>query len=348
MLIVVIFLMTALAISALAITASIKEQIQRDHEDEMIHRGVQYARAIKRYYKKFGRYPATLEALEDTNHVRFLRQRYKDPLTKDGKWLLVRYGQIQMGSMQGGGGLNVSGQPGLPNVPGVTGMLQGQSPTGQSSFGQSSFGQNSSFGNSSFGNSSFGQNSSGQGSIFGGGNSAQPQQTTTLGDTGVNTTANSGTAGTGTTGDTGTTGTPGTGTPGQNLGQNANGLVGTGVMGGGAIIGVASASKEQSLRIVAEKNHYNEWYFVYDPTLDRGGLIKGPYDPKKALGQFAGGMTGGQQIGTPAGQAGNGSAFGNSSFGNSSFGNSGNSFGNSGFGQQQQPQQPSQPQTSPQ
>jgi hypothetical protein len=90
---------------------------------------------------------------------------------------------------------------------------------------------------------------------------------------------------------------------------------------------------------------------VYDPTFDRGGLINGPYDPKKAVGQFAGGQQGSQGIGTPAGQTGNGSSFGNnssfgnsgSSFGNSSFGNSGSSFGNSGgFGQQpQQPQQPS-------
>src|ERR1700744_1079687 len=92
MLIIVIFLTTALVISAFAMTANITEQIKRDREEEMIHRGVQYTRAIKRYYKTFGSYPATLEALENTNHVRFLRQRYKDPLTPDGKWVLIRYG----------------------------------------------------------------------------------------------------------------------------------------------------------------------------------------------------------------------------------------------------------------
>src|SRR5581483_906638 len=146
MMIVVIFLMTALAIGALAITASIKEQIKRDHEEEMIHRGVQYARAIKRYYKKFGRYPATIEALEDTNHIRFLRKRYKDPLTKDGKWTLVRYGQVQMGGLQAGGTFGAGGQPGLPTVPGVTNMLQGQNPGGSTFGGTSSFGQQSSFG----------------------------------------------------------------------------------------------------------------------------------------------------------------------------------------------------------
>lgn len=355
MMIVVIFLMTALAIGALAITASIKEQIKRDHEEEMIHRGVQYARAIKRYYKKFGRYPATIEALEDTNHMRFLRKRYKDPLTKDGKWLLVRYGQVQMGGLQAGGAFGAGGGPGLPNVPGVTNMLQGQNPGGNTFGGQSSFGQNSSFGQSSFGqNSPSGQSGFGQNtptSTFGSTNTL-PQQTGTTGDSGTvgGTTVTTGTNGT--TGDSSTSsgstfGASTTGGTGQNLGQSATGLIGTGAIGGGAIIGVASASKEESLRIVNEKNHYKDWVFVYDPMLDRGGLINGPYDPKKALGKFMGGSQPGQPIGTPAGQAGNG--FGNNSFGNnnSSFGN--NSFGNnSGFGQQPQQPPPAPPSSNPQ
>ena len=32
-------------------------QQRRDREEELIHRGVQYSRAIRAYYKKFGRYP---------------------------------------------------------------------------------------------------------------------------------------------------------------------------------------------------------------------------------------------------------------------------------------------------
>ena len=317
MLIVVVFLMTALIISALAMTASITEQIKRDHEEEMIHRGVQYTRAIKRYYKKFGRYPATLEALEDTNHVRFLRKRYKDPLTKDGKWALVRYGQVQFGN-QGGSGFGNANQPGLPNVPGVTNIFQGQ---GQN---PSNFGQQSSFGQSSLGQSSFGQSSFGQ--------NPQPQQQQAAQQQGQS----GGT--TGTTGETSsgsTFGSSTTGSSGNNLGQSATGLIGTGAIGGGAIIGVASTSKQESLRIVADKNHYNDWRFVYDPMLDRGALITGPYDPKKALGKFPGGSQPGQPIGQPSGQQG---GFGNSSFGNS-FGNQGSSFGSQG-GQIQQPQQP--------
>jgi len=131
MLIVVIFLMVGLMIAAMATAPAIATQIKRDREEEMVHRGVQYARAVKKYYKKFGRYPPTLEALEDTNHIRFLRKRYKDPLTEDGKWTLVRFGQVQMnatGRQGGAGGGLLGGGTGLPNVPGVTGLLTGQSP----------------------------------------------------------------------------------------------------------------------------------------------------------------------------------------------------------------------------
>ncbi len=334
MLIVVVFLMTALAVAALAMTASITEQIKRDHEEEMIHRGVQYMRAIKRYYKKCGLYPATLEALEDTNHIRFLRKRYKDPLSKDGKWVLVRYGQVQFG--QGGAGFTNTGQPGLPNVPGVTSMFGGQGQN-TSSFGQSNFGGPSNFGGqSSFGSqSSFGQSSFGQ-------SSPQPQQQSGQQDQSGNSTNGTTGSTSGETGSGSSFGTSTTGNSGQNLGQSATGLIGTGAIGGGAIIGVASTSKAESLRIVADKNHYNDWRFVYDPTFDRGALINGPYDPKKAMGKFANRSP----IGTPAGQQPGTSSFGgqNSFGGQSSFGSQStfggqSSFGNpGGFGQQPQPQ----------
>ena len=67
--------------------------MKRDREEEMIHRGTQYARAIKAFYKKNGRYPASLDDL-DKGQIKFLRQRYKDPLAKDGKWKLLNYGDI--------------------------------------------------------------------------------------------------------------------------------------------------------------------------------------------------------------------------------------------------------------
>src|ERR1700689_1832511 len=81
-----LLIVALMAIVATGVLTEIKFEIQRDRELEMIHRGVQYSRAIRSYYKKFGRYPTKLEDLESTNNQRFLRKRYKDPITgKDFK-----------------------------------------------------------------------------------------------------------------------------------------------------------------------------------------------------------------------------------------------------------------------
>ena len=91
-------LMFIAAMILLAIAATIpamKQQVQRDQEEELIHRGVQYSRAIRKYYKKFGRYPVSLDDLNNTNNFRFLRKRYKDPISgKDFK--LLHFGEVQM------------------------------------------------------------------------------------------------------------------------------------------------------------------------------------------------------------------------------------------------------------
>src|SRR6266576_405441 len=72
--------MALMAIFAGVIASSISFDIKRDREEELIHRGVQYSRAIRAYYKKFGRYPTKIEDLENTSNLRFLRKRYKDPM----------------------------------------------------------------------------------------------------------------------------------------------------------------------------------------------------------------------------------------------------------------------------
>ena len=64
---------TLLAITAVAIAPDVIFQLRRDREEELIHRGVQYSRATRRYFKKFGRYPTRIEDLENTNNIRFLR-----------------------------------------------------------------------------------------------------------------------------------------------------------------------------------------------------------------------------------------------------------------------------------
>lgn len=77
-----------LAVGSLALCQKIEFEIRRDREEELIHRGVEYSRAVRKFVKVFGHYPNSVEALESTNNIRFLRKRYKDPITgKDFKFL---------------------------------------------------------------------------------------------------------------------------------------------------------------------------------------------------------------------------------------------------------------------
>ncbi len=253
-----LLLMIALmGVFAVAVLIPIKFQLKRDQETEMIHRGVQYSRAIRSYYKKLGRYPTRLEDLDNTNNLRYLRKHYKDPLTgKDFR--LLHYGEpgVTMGGSIGGGVI-----PGANTVQSLNG--------------------------SSSGNSQF----SSTGSAFGGAGSAFSQPSAFGGNTngslggGFNNSAGSGTSSNAGTSTPGANSSPDS-DPGQASSQvvpgAAQGDVSSStqqVIGGGPIVGVASLSKKDTIREFNKKRKYNEWQFVYDPTADRGGLISTPYQP---------------------------------------------------------------------
>src|SRR5207237_8339707 len=72
---------TVLAIAAAAVAPSITFQIQRDREEELIHRGVQYSRAVRRYVKKFGRYPVRVEGLEKAHQIGSRLRHDNDTIT---------------------------------------------------------------------------------------------------------------------------------------------------------------------------------------------------------------------------------------------------------------------------
>jgi type II secretory pathway pseudopilin PulG len=331
------------------VAPKVVQQIKRDREEEMIHRGTEYARAIKKYYKKNGRYPASLDDL-DKGQIRYLRKRFKDPLTKDGKWKLLNYADIATllntgapgtpaGALGAQGGTITPGGAVIPGVPapgqgssfGFTQQQQqSQQPgsgsgfpvdSGQGYYPQGNPGSTVGFPtNSDQGNNSEGVPSGGSG--FNG----QPGNNQGFG-AGNNQQSGFGSS------------QPGGGQQGNSpFGQNTTG--GNTQFGGGAIVGVASMSKDPTIRIYNKKKTYNEWQFIYNPMMDRqNGLLRGPYQPQ---------IIGGTQIGTPAGQM-NGqqqSGFGQQQSG---FGQQ-NTFGQQGgFGQQQntlpqsQPQQPLQP-----
>jgi type II secretory pathway pseudopilin PulG len=84
-------------------------QMKRDREEELVHRGVEYERAIRKYYKKFGTYPASFEMLQDTNHIRCLRKRFKDPFGQEFK--VLHLADVQMQFNTGIAGAQTLGQP---------------------------------------------------------------------------------------------------------------------------------------------------------------------------------------------------------------------------------------------
>jgi type II secretory pathway pseudopilin PulG len=188
---IVVTAMAAMLIIALAAAApAIATQIKRDREEELVHRGAQYARAIKKFYKKTGRYPTRIEELQNTNMVRFLRKKYKDPITGEDFKLLR------------------AGDPKLAQALGAARSV-GAGATAASTL----------------------------------------------------------TAGTQQPGSIGTS----AGSISQPLSQSGE------TFGGGPVVGVSSKSNKRSLKVFNDKDHYDDWVFVYDPGSDRGGLITGPY-----------------------------------------------------------------------
>lgn len=49
--------------------------------------------------------------------------------------------------------------------------------------------------------------------------------------------------------------------------------------GNAPIIGVASTNKAKTIREFNKKNHYDEWYFIYDASVQSIGLLVGPWQP---------------------------------------------------------------------
>ncbi len=256
-LITLIFMIAVLIIIAAVAAPKIEFQAKRDREEEMIHRGVQYSRAIRAFVKKVGRYPTRLEELDNTNQIKFLRRHYKDPITgKDFR--LLHQGEVQISF---GAGIAGAAQLGANTLQGAQAVQQ--QAAGQIAQGLAA--ANGGFGNT--GGSSFnGLNASNSSSSNSNNDQNGSPQNGQPGASGANAA----------TGDNGNNGQPGQNAANGNSNSNSpNGQV----FGGGAIVGVASTSKAKSIRIFNKKEHYNEWQFIYDPSTDRGGLLNTPAQP---------------------------------------------------------------------
>jgi type II secretory pathway pseudopilin PulG len=60
---------------------------QRENEEELIFRGKQYVKAIALYHAKFNSFPPDVDTLIKQ---KFLRREFLDPMTKSGKWKVLR------------------------------------------------------------------------------------------------------------------------------------------------------------------------------------------------------------------------------------------------------------------
>jgi type II secretory pathway pseudopilin PulG len=263
-----------LAIFATAIEQSLTQQIKRDREEELIHRGVQYSRAVRHYYKKFGKYPTRIEDLESSNNLRFLRKRYKDPLNRDPKTGQERdFKLLHLGDVQMSFGAGIQGGGGALNALAAQGGMNGQS------------GQSLANG------------------IAAAAAAAQPATPVNLNPSATD--SSDAASGNGAAGQTG----PGA-SPGSSIGSGPT-------FGGGPIVGVASSSKDASIRSFNKKDHYNQWQFIYDPSSDRGGLLMTPNQPPlNVANQPVNGQPGSGQMGN--GQPGSGMNGGMGGFGSQS------------------------------
>jgi hypothetical protein len=181
---------TVLLVALTSAEISWQKVMQREREEELIFRGKQFMRGIMLWKNKFPGPPnnpmygpTTIDALLSTNNLRFLRKRWKDPITNSDQWRIIRI------PLAGG----LPGSRGIPGLDSSSRSSQTSDPPGTAAFGGSG--------------------------------------ASTLPGAGPLTSSTSGM----------TSGSP--------------------VML--AIVGVASTSENQSLKIFNGRNKYNQWEFVY-------------------------------------------------------------------------------------
>jgi type II secretory pathway pseudopilin PulG len=117
-------LLVALSIMAIMMTVVMpvwKQTTQREREEELIFRGKQYVHAIGMFQRKFANaYPPNIDVLVEQ---RFLRKKFKDPITNDD-FVPIPVGQGVPGAPQQPGG-----QRGATGSTAAGGGRQTQTPT---------------------------------------------------------------------------------------------------------------------------------------------------------------------------------------------------------------------------
>lgn len=259
-LLLVIFIATMLLIFATMAAPNIKTEGQREKEKEMIWRGRQYARAVKLYYRKMGRFPTSLDDLvkPKVGSLRFLRQAYKDPMnTQDGSWRLIYVGPA--------------------------GQLVGSLKPHQTNL---QFGQVHGMGTPAAALASPVAPNSGFGSVLGqaigqvGGLNAQ-------GPTGTSTSS----PGASSTNPPATTGNPVSADQGTDTTADADAAIpsdDTPTIMGGNIIGVGGKVNKKSVMVYDHAKNYRLFEFIWDPSKDTFGIGQPGMQTGTGLGQPVG------------------------------------------------------------
>jgi type II secretory pathway pseudopilin PulG len=268
-------------------------EARRQQEQLLMDRAHEYQRAIQLYYRKFKpQYPPTLEALDNTNQIRFLRHRFKDPFTGKDDWRLIHTNGVAL----------IDSRVNPLKTPGTNGSNQNA--------GVSSSGMNSewftSSGTGAFGNTT--NSSSGQ----------QPEVTVAPvkprpaavpagasapaagADDDLNAELAQATENMGNAGDLSSNGASSSNVArgaavsqasGADAGSAPNpmqmvrNMLSTegpvqqqppmaspmGAIGAPGIAGVASQAGGHSIKLINEQADYSLWEFIYDPTQDRTG-----------------------------------------------------------------------------
>jgi hypothetical protein len=250
-----IFFATAASIVMAAAVPAYKMQAKREMEEELIFRGEEHIRAIQKYQRRFGVYPSSIDQLLSTNGLRFLRKKYVDPVTgKDFRLITVNPDGSLNGSKVFSSNMNnqplfgntqIFGQPqGQQGQPGQPQNQQNQQQRGQQPNSQRGFqiappqgGQGFTGGFSAPGGFVLPQNQAPRGQ-------QQPQQ-----------------------GRGGPQPSGGFGSPAGGFGAPAGGTP----FASGGVIGVASESTEESIKVYNTRQKYEEWEFIAIMGQQQGG-----------------------------------------------------------------------------
>ncbi len=239
---------------------TVARALRREREVEAVHRANGYVNAIRRYRIKTGAFPGSIEQLEKTNNIRYIRQKYNDPMTGKSDWRLIKVGENKT-IVKG-----FFGQPlaGLAS----TGIGSGSTSMSGSGSGSSPMSPNGS-GTSPFG-SGIGSTGSAAAGSAPGGSPTDSNSTNTFGSA-----SSTNSAAAGANSGFGSNSSPNSSGIG---GQSASSFSGSGA----PFMGVGLPTAGSSIIVVNEQTTYPEWEFLYDPRVEQ---------LKAKVNLFGGGMT---------------------------------------------------------